>query len=424
MFAHGEASFYERIDVYVLNEIRECDDFNSLMKNNGGIHPVDLMNSLHRLYKCKKIHTSKYRRFVQSAGKRGHVATEDMPNCPPVPHLLDYDWRFSGNSIELLARTLRNSIQDNKATVVFIGTPSLFKYCVGALHENVKLILVDQNAERHAAGIESNRTKYINVDISESCRNLGAIYADYIIMDPPWYNSYYELFFDRAMLMARMNTCIMCVMPPSFTRASAEKEREHLLEHLDKQYGLKKLHYYSGMVSYHTPPYERNVLKVNGIRCVPANWRIGDLLVVQKKEPGNRKRAIALPPEESILWDEITIGPIRIKIRHEKDQIDTYDIKLDSIYIEDIYPSVKRSARGKYVDIDVWTSGNRVFRCSNPDLLYFALLHRNEDVATALTSVVGRVPKLEELANIQKAIERIEKIAHLEHLEYGSTWEV
>jgi len=52
----GESAFYERIDAYVLNALRKCDDFNSLMKNNGGIHPIDLMNSLHRLYKCKEIY--------------------------------------------------------------------------------------------------------------------------------------------------------------------------------------------------------------------------------------------------------------------------------------------------------------------------------------------------------------------------------
>lgn len=273
MPSHGESVFYERIDAYVLNALRKYDDFNSLMKNNGGIHPIDLMNSLHRLYKCKKIHKSKYRRLVQSAERKGQVAAEDMPNCLPVPHLLDYDWRFSRNGIENLARALRNSIQDNKATVAFIGTPSLFKYCIEALHQNIRLVLVDQNAEKHATGIMSDRIKYINVDIRGSCKVLKAIYADFIVMDPPWYKNYYELFFDRAMLMAQMDTCIVCVMPPSFTRPTAEKERGQLLKRLDDQYGLKKLHYHSGIVSYHTPPYEQNVLKANGIRCIPANWR-------------------------------------------------------------------------------------------------------------------------------------------------------
>ena len=214
MSSYGESAFYERIDAYVLNALRKYDDFNSLMKNNGGIHPIDLMSSLHRLYKCKKIHKSKYRRLVQSAERNGQVAAEDMPNCLPVPHLLDYDWRFSRNGIENLARALRSSIQDSKATVAFIGTPSLFKYCIEALHKNTRLVLVDQNAEKHAAGITSDRTKYINVDISGSCKALKAIYADFIVMDPPWYKSYYELFFDRAMLMAQMDTCIVCAIWP------------------------------------------------------------------------------------------------------------------------------------------------------------------------------------------------------------------
>ena len=314
---------------------------------------------------------------------------------------------------------LRSSIQDSKATVAFIGTPSLFKHCVEALHKNTMLVLVDQNAEKHAAGIMSSRTKYINVDISGPCKALKRIYADYIVMDPPWYNIYYELFFDRAMLMAQMDSCIVCVMPPSFTRATADKEKEQLLKLLDNQYGLKKLHYYSGVVSYHTPPYEQNVLKANGICCIPANWRIGDILVVQKKGSGTRKKAVYLPSEESVLWDEVSIGPVRIKIRHEKDQFDTYNIKLDSIYPNDIYPSVKRSSRGKSVAINVWTSGNRVFRCSNPALLYFALLHHDENLSSAFTTHGFPAPEQEELLNIQKVVERINRIAHLECLEYG-----
>lgn len=421
---YAESAFYERIDAYVLSMLQKYDDFNSLMKNNGGIHPIDLMNSLHRLYKRKKIHKSKFRRLVQSAERKGQVAAEDMPDCLPVPHLLDYDWRFSRNGIENLARALRSSIQDRKATVAFIGTPSLFKYCIESLHKNATLVLVDQNAEKHVAGIMNDRTKYINVDISGSCEALKAIYADFIVMDPPWYQSYYELFFDRAMLMAQMDTCILCVMPPSFTRPTAEEEREQLLKRLNDQYGLKKLHYHSGIVSYHTPPYERNVLKANGICCIPANWRIGDILVVQKVAPGNRKRTVSPPPEESILWDEISIDSVRIKIRHEKDQIDTYDIRLDNIYPNDIYPSVKRSSRGKSVDINVWTSGNRVFRCSNSALLYFALLHRNEHLLSALAAHGFPSPEQEDLINIQKAVERIERIARLEYLEYGSNWEV
>ena len=147
------------------------------------------------------------------------------------------------------------------------------------------------------------------------------------------------------------------------------------------------------------------------------------VLVVQKKEPGNRRGNVSLPSEESILWDEISIGSVRIKIRHEQEQIDTYDIKLDSIYPNDIYPSVKRSSRGKGVDINVWTSGNRVFRCNNPALLYFALLHHNEDLLSALTAQGFPAPEQGEFINIQKAVERIKRIARLEYLEYGSNWE-
>ena len=413
--------FKKKIDRYVIIKLRKIDDFYDLMKNNGGIHPIELMKSITRLYNSKKIHKTKFHRLKESAKDKGKISAEDMPDYLPVPHLVDYDWRFSQKGINYLAGVLRRSIRGEDATVVFIGTPSLFKFCITALRENVKLVLIDKNASKHGQTVGNDRIQFINTDINSNYDILSKINADYIIMDPPWYYNYYEMFFNRASLMIHARSCVICVMPPDFTRASARSERIKLIEQLRNNYGLEKVHYYHGCISYHTPPYERNVLKIYGINCLPRNWRIGDLLIVQKTSSG----ILTNPWEYAVneqKWDEVSIGPVRIKIKHESDCIKNLDITLERIYPKDIYPSVKRSSRIQNANnINVWTSGNRVFRCSNTALLFFALIHRKENL-TLLLYNKNITPTEDEISHITEIVKQIEIIASIEFKEYGYIW--
>ena len=87
--------FYDDIDAIVLELVKKYDNFYMLMKYNHGIHPIDLLSSVRRLYWKKKIHKSKYERIVASMKKHYVDNNEDMPDILPVPHILDYDWRFS-----------------------------------------------------------------------------------------------------------------------------------------------------------------------------------------------------------------------------------------------------------------------------------------------------------------------------------------
>lgn len=89
---------------------------------------------------------------------------------------------------------------------------------------NAKLVLVDINADKHSIGIDPNRALCINCNLNGSCTELLSIHADIVVMDPPWYLNYYQLFFDRAAIMSALDTQIMCIMPPKFTRAKTESE--------------------------------------------------------------------------------------------------------------------------------------------------------------------------------------------------------
>lgn len=271
-------------------------------------------------------------------------------------------------------------------------------------------------------GIDPNRALCINCNLNGSCTELLSIHADIVVMDPPWYLNYYQLFFDRAAIMSALDTQIMCIMPPKFTRAKTESETYSLLEMIKKDYGFVKKHYFTGVVTYHTPPYEQNVLKTNGIYCNPENWRIGDLLIVEKVY----NVITTCTHDVSIIepeWDEACVNNIRIKYRTCESKIDNYNIELERIFNDDIYPSVKRSFGGKKT-INVWTSGNRVFWCNNMAVLKMILRNIDRDIFEVIVENGYRIPNKEELEQLEKIQGKLLDVIRLEAEEYGSSWRI
>ena len=403
--------FNRCMDRVVFEKLHTYQDFYLLMKFNDGIHPVNYLDSLRRLYRSRKIRKHEYKKILNSTHKSGYTPGEDMIDILPVPHILDFDWRFSLQAIKHLCQKIRVDAPKEKGTIVFIGTPSLWKYCAMHLPDRLLLVLVDINASKHMAGMDKENIAAIDIDINKKPGYLRKMHADIIVMDPPWYFNYYRLFFDRANEMAQLDTLIYCVMPPKFTRVAAEQETVELLKILEEQYGMEKVSYHTGDVSYHTPPYEINVLKAHGIECLPPNWRVGDLLVVRKARVGignNDDLTVHIEP-----WDEYLIEAIRIKVRHSNDKIENYSIHLNELYKNNIFPSVKRSVNKK--DINVWTSGNRVFWCDNIPLLTLILdrwgkLWVENEITENEKESIGIVQK------------KLEEIIETEMKEYGMKW--
>lgn len=95
----NKEQFYNEIDSIILGLIKRNPDFYFLMKSKKGIHPIDIKQSLYRLYKEKKISATLFKSIMRSAKNKGKVVS-GRENLLPVPHLLDYDWRFCAESIE------------------------------------------------------------------------------------------------------------------------------------------------------------------------------------------------------------------------------------------------------------------------------------------------------------------------------------
>lgn len=415
--------FYDEIDKIVLDIVKKHPDFYFLMKKRNGIHPIDIKMALGRLHKSKKISAAIYRKVMKSAKDKGKVVLEN-DNLLPVPHLLDYDWRFDNQGIERMFSLINKNCKRDNRVIAFVGTPSLFKMCFSKGDIKNRYILIDKNADKHIHYITrcSQNFSYFKCDIMNS--QTMDIQADIVIMDPPWYLNYNKLFFQFANSLLTIGGKIICVLPPKYTRKNIEEELEDLKQFIG-DLGITMEHYFRNAVSYSTPPFERNVLSANGIYCMPRGWRTGDILITKKI---NEKKANSKPIiVEENQWEEINIGLVRYKLKTNQNlEVKSADLVIEKIYTNDIYPSVKRSMSTSEKRINVWTSGNRVFYCSNIPLLYYILLeysmryrHYGLDINKKIESSFNIRLSEKQKENIIKCIKLIEKVNKKEQQEYG-----
>lgn len=415
--------FYDEIDKIILGLVRNNPDFYFLMKSRKGIHPIDIKMSLCRLYKKKKISATLFRSIMKSARDKGKVVAED-DNLLPVPHLLDYDWRFSSEGIEKMVSLINKNCKRSNSVIVFVGTPSLFKMYFSKKETRNKYILIDKNADKHVHYITrcAQNFSYVKCDIME--RKTIDIRADLVIMDPPWYLNYNKLFFQFAESLITIGGRIICVLPPKYTRKRIEEELKELKQFIN-DYGMTIELYLKNKVSYNTPPFERNVLRENGIYCMPKGWRTGDILIAKKTENRKANQDIITIPESG--WEEINIGIVRYKLKTNYDlEIKSFDLHIENIYSNNIYPSVKRSRTRDEKKINVWTSGNRVFYCDNIQLLYYILLvysmqyeHYDLNICEKIEWSFNVKLSEEQKTNIFKCIRLVEDINKKENKEYG-----
>lgn len=180
---------------------------------------------------------------------------------------------------------------------------------------------------------------------------------------------------------------IFCVLPPIYTRPTILEERE-IIKTFCESKGFLVKNIENAVARYVTPQFEANSLRANGIFCDLNDWRVGDVLVIEKKADHNTNWKLKLQSSkihEINFWKEIDIGKVRIKYKQAKNaaSISRYDINIDSIFQDDVYPSVSKRYQTDF-DINVWTSGNRVFHCNNIPLLEIILQNLYDDMRLVL----------------------------------------
>jgi hypothetical protein len=402
------AEFAVFIDQYVLAAFASgVTTFASLLRYVPSIYPTELLSSLDRLGRANAIESA----IVASMRHQSSTRLVEPPNrlaLLPLPHPLDFEWRFSHESSRDLLDAACALTQPNEQMLLF-GTPGLALEAL-SLRINRRLSFLGEDNVVTRRIIALNRASGSPISVAFCDVSLPSESADAILLDPPWYLDFIRPMLAAAAAACRRSGVVLISLPPIGTRPSALVDREKAIR-FAARCGLDLIEERTLGITYDTPFFEANALAAAGL-FVPYQWRRGDLAVFRK----SRRSAYAASPTSARRreWIEASVGRMRLFIKPHSGPASGL-LGLIPLVHGDILSSVSRRdprRRGAHV----WTSGNRVFGTDNADLvLDAALACGSNEIGT------GIQPRLWDNLSDRDAVKRVgyalEAIAALEASE-------
>jgi hypothetical protein len=402
-----QSEYQERIRLWIADALEGAPfpSFGDVVRALPGVYPSDVSRELDRLGVLQGLKAKK--------GVMVNRATT-RPHRLPVPHPLDYDWRFTEESSEfLLKEILQAAGPSGKA--ILLGAPTLFRAACSTELSN-RCVLLDRCAETVAAMAGIN-ARIFGVDVVRD--ELPALEAQIVVADPPWYEEFAKAFLWASSNFVSLGGVVLLSTPPLGTRPGVDLEWQRTTE-FAKQAGLE-LQEVQQSLRYQSPPFEINALRAAGHSEIDCHWRPG--LLARFTKAGNAGIPRPDIADDHTAWMERSAFGVRIRLRN-KTEIGSVNPTLSELVSGDILDSVSRRDLRRR-DADVWTSGNRIFGCSDTCTLAYVI----EAIAGGLradTYVEERAKR--KLDSTQRAcvIQAAEQIAALisrELEEYVLAWE-
>lgn len=334
----------------------------------------------------------------------------------PVPHPLDFDWRFSEESLRLFLDYVEKLCFPNKE-VALLGTPTIVR---AALQSDVKraFVLIEaSDALLRSFRALSNGTRLVKCDLFVD--PLPLLSAQLVIADAPWYEDYMQVFVWAASCACKTGGTVLLTKPPVGTRPTIEAEWARILQFCYRV-GLTFRDLQEGVLKYVSPPFERNALRAGKNLDLGPLWRRGDLAILERTHDCSVERPRSLGLLQA--WEEQELQGVRWRIR--KDASTTFaDPWLISITPGDILSSVSRRDSRREL-AEVWTSGNRIFRCHGRSILKLIIGAIRERVmpSEAVSGYLLRELTVDEGQKVKYAVRQVEEIVNSELGEYLLAW--
>lgn len=404
VLATDREAWSDEIRRQVLYGLENCTDFDSLIERLPSVYPAEVLLSVDRLATQGRVSHALAQSLRRQAAQPREAA--DVPGSMlPLPHPLDYEWRFSQRTSHQLLDMLADLTPFAGRALLF-GTPGIaFEAMCLPVKCHLHFVGEDNVVSRRLRVLNHGAGMPISIDMS-----LAAVsQVDAVVLDPPWYLSSIKPMLASAAAVCKVGGAILISLPPPATRASAERDQLDSLR-LAHKLGLELIERWPLALRYETPFFERNALCALGIDP-PMTWRRGDLFVFRKTRA--TPAALALPPPRRA-WSEVSIGRMRVAIRHAP-SLQEDSGHLDSLVEGDVLPSVSRSDPRR-AEATVWTSGNRVFRTGNTQLvLEAALLARDQAFGTGFQPSLWC--KLDERSTLEAVGAELTELAAIEARE-------
>jgi hypothetical protein len=349
---------------------------------------------------------------------------DDLDMILPLPHPLDYEWRFDPVTRLMLAQRCEQ-LAGASGPIALLGTPTLACALRG---DDRAVLLLDANTHLLAALASAGQLRRIQwaatdvttFDPTYEWKHRAAV----VVCDPPWYPEGFATFLDAAARLVRPGGTVLLSVPDLITRPSAADELDDLRSLAD-QLRLVCTATEPRTVRYRTPFFEYRALRAAGLRLIPLDWRAGTLWQLTSTgtapaTPPGRHRA--LPAQAAVT--EIAINGVRIRVLHSPPVIPG-TLALRPVVPGDTLPTVSRRHPARD-SVTLWTSGNTVLNCADPELTGHLLQH----FANAIGNQHSH--ELDQLArdfasqhnlpasDVQQALDKIGAVVALERADHAA----
>ena len=406
------ATYEHDIDRWIIGACRAgAQDFWDLVSLLPAVYPTIVQQAVERLIASSSVPA--YLAVERPTWKSSGVSSAEVPGLPN-PNPLAFDWRYTRDTAgELLERVVAST--DPTGTVGLLGSPSVYE--MAALRKAPRqFILLDQNGSLSIIGPQSLvGSIFRRCDMLHDAIDMPEVQA--VLADPPWYEDETLAFLRTAARICADQGKVLLSSAPFGVRPGIQEERDRIVR-AAKESGLRFLGTEPHVLSYATPFFEHNALRAAGFAHVMPNWRRGDLLTFQRaggsfSGPTNPM----LPVPE---WAQFDVRGATIWVR-PRDQQGFVDPSLVPVVPGDILPTVsRRDVRREAAD--VWTAGNRIYRCKGSHIL--SIILHSISVSEAPLEAVRRSLQHSldhlEAAKVETSIVQVESIVQTELQEMRS----
>lgn len=405
----ADLAFETAVDQWIIQAVAAgAASFDELLVALPGVYPTVVQTALGRLVQRGVLHGDTHARPRRRLPKSLPVVPyRRRRQVLPVPHPLDYDWRFTPEAIALLVRESQQLSRGN-GSLVLLGVPSVFQALTA--DECQPVVLLDANTATTDAlqpmttPASGPRQVVARCDLTRD--PLPTIHASVVLLDPPWYEEHLRVFLWAATQLCQIGGHILLSFPPEGTRPGITYDWETMVDWA-AELGLELVCRTQGVLGYVTPPFERNALAAAGLVDLPDGWRRGNLVVLRRVRHTDRPRPCIHQAEH---WSEVLVDGVRIRFR--TDPSTGYgNPALRSLVNGDVLDSVSRrwARRG---EVQVWTSTNRVFACQATAVLreLVVALAERDDPYRRIEQYAGRPLTADEHGEVAAAMTQVSKL--------------
>lgn len=377
--------------------------FSDLVNELPGVDPNEIVRGLKELGNITLGRDTP--RFIQDI--------QEHPIKLPVPHPLDYDWRFVPETIDYLFIRI-DRLNLASPGLCFLGAPTLFR---AAYERGITspFYLVDASAVSAAAAQGAAPNKVFTTDLLTG--TIPDLKAGIVVTDPPWYEEFVRSFLWAAAQIVQPGGTVLLSFPPIGTRPLIEEEWART-EAFAQQLGLSVREKETSL-KYQSPPFEQNAMRAAQHDYIHTDWRPGVLVMFEKTGECQVPRPLAQSHQEE--WAEQSLLGVRWKFCCQ--QVLDGSPVLKQITPGDILNSVSRRDPRRD-NADVWTSGNRIYSCENTTRLRLITKALAAGVRpdTYISDLLGRELNQAEGEAVLLAARQVTKVTSLELQEYLLNW--